>query len=184
VRRRGATTGDPRKDSTDDPAEDPTDASTDDPADASSDDPIVAPALASPVAPARVSPAAPRRHGDPIYSRAGWRCMAPGCTSRKNLDDHHVVYRSRRGPDSHDNRYCICRFHHYQGEHGELASCRGKAPLGILWRLGKKDLAVWYRNERRVAAPQAVAPTSGSVDGSPSPVNGSANGSPSHEMRS
>ena len=101
-------------------------------------------------APARVSPAAPRRHGDPIYSRAGWRCMAPGCTSRKNLDDHHVVYRSRCGPDSHDNRVCACRFHHYRGEHGELASCRGRAPLGILWRLGKKDLAVWYRNERRI----------------------------------
>ena len=96
---------------------------------------------------------APKRHGDPIYSRAGWRCMAPGCTSRKNLDDHHVIYRSRCGPDSHDNRVCACRFHHYWGEHGELASCRGKAPLGILWRLGKKDLAVWYRNERRVAAP-------------------------------
>jgi len=113
-------------------AEDPTDASSD--------------------VPARVSPAAPKRHGDPVYSRAGWRCTAPGCTSRKNLDDHHVIYRSRRGPDSLDNRDCICRFHHYRGEHGELASCRGKAPLGILWRLGKKDLAVWYRNERRVGA--------------------------------
>ena len=98
------------------------------------------------------SPAAPKRHGDPVYSRAGWRCTAPGCTSRKNLDDHHLVYRSRRGPDSLDNRTCPCRFHHYQGEHGELASCRGKAPLGILWRLGRKDLAVWYRNERRVGA--------------------------------
>jgi len=115
------------------------------------------------VAPARVSPVAPRRPGDPIYSRAGWRCTAPGCTSRKNLDDHHVVYRSRRGGNSLDNRDCICRFHHYHGEHGELASCRGKAPLGILWRLGKKELGVWYRNERRV-----VAPTSGSADGSPS----------------
>ena len=96
---------------------------------------------------------APRRHGDPVYSRAGWRCTAPGCTSRKNLDDHHVVYRSRRGGDALDNRDCLCRFHHYWGEHGELASCRGRAPLGILWRLGRKDHGVWYRNERRVAAP-------------------------------
>ena len=96
---------------------------------------------------------APRRHGDPVYSRAGWRCTAPGCTSRKNLDDHHMVYRSRRGGDALDNRDCLCRFHHYWGEHGELASCRGRAPLGILWRLGRKDLGVWYRNERRVTAP-------------------------------
>jgi hypothetical protein len=101
----------------------------------------------------RVSPAAPKRPGDPVYSSAGWRCTAPGCTSRRNLDDHHVVYRSRRGGDALDNRVCLCRFHHYWGEHGELASCRGKAPLGILWRLGKKDLGVWYRNERRVVRP-------------------------------
>jgi hypothetical protein len=106
---------------------------------------------------------APKRRGDPVYSRAGWRCSAPGCTSRKNLDDHHVLYRSRRGGNGLDNRVCACRFHHYLGEHGELATCRGKAPLGILWRLGKKDLGVWYRNERRV-----VAPTGGSADGSPS----------------
>jgi hypothetical protein len=128
VRRRGAA-----NDGSGPAAEDPTEASAD--------------------VPARVSPAAPKRHGDPVYSRAGWRCTAPGCTSRKNLDDHHLIYRSRRGPDSLDNRTCPCRFHHYQGEHGELASCRGKAPLGILWRLGKKELAVWYRNERRVPAP-------------------------------
>jgi len=124
---------------------------------------------------ARAPAGAPKRRGDPVYSRAGWRCTAPGCTSRKNLDDHHVVYRSRRGGNALDNRDCICRFHHYQGEHGGLATCRGKAPLGILWRLGKKDLGVWYRNERRVAAP-----TSGSADGS----RGSADGSRSHEMRS
>jgi hypothetical protein len=105
---------------------------------------------------ARVSPAAPKRPGDPIYSRAGWRCTAPGCTSRKNLDDHHVVYRSRGGGNALDNRDCICRFHHYWGEHGELASCRGKAPLGILWRLGRKDLGVWYRNERRVVRPTSA----------------------------
>ena len=111
---------------------------------------------ASARASARVSPAAPKRPGDPIYSRAGWRCTAPGCTSRKNLDDHHLVYRSRRGGNAHDNRDCLCRFHHYWGEHGELASCRGKAPLGILWRLGRKDLGVWYRNERRVVRPASA----------------------------
>lgn len=31
----------------------------------------------------------PRRHGDAIYIRDGWRCSAPGCTSRRNLEDHH-----------------------------------------------------------------------------------------------
>ncbi|HEU4400678.1 MAG TPA: HNH endonuclease signature motif containing protein, partial [Candidatus Polarisedimenticolia bacterium] len=66
------------------------------------------------------------------------------------LEDHHVVYRSRQGPDDLSNRACLCRFHHQRGEHGDLASCRGTAPLGILWRLGRKDLSSWYRNERSV----------------------------------
>lgn len=92
-----------------------------------------------------------KRPGDAVYSRSGWRCTAPGCTSRRNLEDHHVVYRSRGGRDELSNRICLCRFHHQRGEHGDLASCRGRAPLGILWRLGRRPLAAWYRNERRVA---------------------------------
>ncbi|ANM28815.1 hypothetical protein ABI59_03130 [Acidobacteria bacterium Mor1] len=87
-----------------------------------------------------------------IYVRDGWRCAAPGCTSRRNLEDHHVQYRSRGGdPSDPANRICLCRFHHQRGEHGGLARCRGRAPLGLLWRLGRKDLASWYRNERRLA---------------------------------
>ncbi len=92
-----------------------------------------------------------RRRADKIYSRDGWRCSAPGCTSRRNLEDHHVTYRSHGGDNAPDNRIAICRFHHQLGEHGVLASCRGKAPLGIKWRLGREDVAEWFRNERRVA---------------------------------
>jgi hypothetical protein len=96
---------------------------------------------------------APARRSDRIYVRDGWRCTAPGCTSRRNLEDHHLHYRSRRGSDHAPNRTCLCRFHHQRGEHGELASCRGAAPTGILWRVGRRDVASWYRNERRIAAP-------------------------------
>ncbi len=93
-----------------------------------------------------------RRRAEGIYVRDGWRCSAPGCTSRRNLEDHHVQYRSRGGdPRDPANRVCLCRFHHQRGEHGGLARCRGTAPLGLLWRLGRKDLASWYRNERRLA---------------------------------
>ena len=91
-----------------------------------------------------------RRPGDRIFIREGWRCAAPGCTSRRNLEVHHVVYRSRLGGDDDSNRSCLCRFHHQRGEHGGLASCSGTAPLGLLWRLGRSDLAQWYRNERRL----------------------------------
>ena len=91
-----------------------------------------------------------RRPGDRIFIRDGWRCAAPGCTSRRNLEVHHVVYRSRRGGEDDTNQSCLCRFHHQRGEHGGLASCSGTAPLGLLWRLGRRELGRWYRNDRRI----------------------------------
>jgi hypothetical protein len=95
--------------------------------------------------------AMPRRRAGSIYAREGWRCFAPGCTSRRNLEDHHLQYRSRGGdPKSRANRLCLCRFHHQRGEHGILARCRGRAPLGVLWRLGREDVGVRFRNERRL----------------------------------
>src|SRR3989441_757318 len=97
-----------------------------------------------------------KRPGDPVCARAGWRCTAPGCTSRKNLEDHHIVYRSHQGCDEMSNRTCLCRFHHQRGEHGGLASCSGEAPLRILWRLGRKEVGVGYRNERRVDSATTV----------------------------
>ena len=111
-----------------------------------------------------------RRPGDAVYARAGWRCMAPGCTSRRNLEDHHVIYRSRGGHDDLSNRICLCRFHHQRGEHGDLAACRGRAPLGILWRLGRKPLAVWYRNERVRPDPGRVRPNPERVRPNPESV--------------
>jgi len=92
----------------------------------------------------------PKRDAEEVYARWGWRCSAPGCTSRRNLEDHHVIYRSRGGSDDLSNRICLCRFHHQQGEHGGLASCRGTAPVGILWRLGRDGVGGLYRNERRL----------------------------------
>jgi len=94
--------------------------------------------------------AANRRRGDRVYSRDGWRCTAPACTSRRNLEMHHVWHRSQGGPDAEWNLATVCRMHHHRGEHGGLASCRGRAPLGLTWRLGRKEVGVWYRNERKV----------------------------------
>jgi hypothetical protein len=85
-----------------------------------------------------------------IYARDGWRCAAPGCTSRRNLEDHHVVHRSRGGGDSATNRTCLCRFHHQRGEHGGLARCRGTAPLGLLGALGANDIGGTFLDELRI----------------------------------
>jgi hypothetical protein len=93
--------------------------------------------------------AAPERRDDRVFVRDGWRCAAPGCSSRRHLEDHHIVYRSQGGDDRPANRVTLCRFHHQRGEHGGLMSVRGPAPGGLLWRLGRPDVAVAFRNERR-----------------------------------
>jgi hypothetical protein len=81
----------------------------------------------------------------------GWRCAAPGCTSRRMLQVHHVVYRSQGGGDEKENLVVLCLFHHLRGEHGELAACRGRAPVAVTWRLGPRGHARHFRNERRVS---------------------------------
>jgi 5-methylcytosine-specific restriction endonuclease McrA len=83
----------------------------------------------------------------------GWRCAAPGCTSRRMLQVHHVVYRSHGGGDEKENLLVLCLYHHMRGEHGDLAACRGRSPLGITWRLGPRATGRYFRNERRMSRP-------------------------------
>jgi len=58
------------------------------------------------------------------------------------------------------NRICLCSFHHRQGEHGFLAHCLGQAPLGVLWRLGRKEVGARFRNERRLDASRTIRESS------------------------
>ena len=99
-----------------------------------------------------------RRRKREIYERDGYRCTAPGCTSRANLEDHHVQYRAHGGGDELFNRVTLCRFHHQRGEHGGLISVRGRAPLDLVFRLGRGRAARRYRNDlttRRSASSSA-----------------------------
>ena len=52
------------------------------------------------------------RHRDPVFARDGWRCAVPACSSRRNLHDHHVLFRSRGGDNARDNRVTVCSAHH------------------------------------------------------------------------
>jgi hypothetical protein len=61
-----------------------------------------------------------------------------------------VIYRSQGGTDDMENRLCLCAFHHQRGEHGDMASCRGEAPLGIRWSLGRGGRGGNFLNEIRV----------------------------------
>jgi len=77
-------------------------------------------------------------HRDPVFARDGWRCLVPACSSRCNLQDHHVVFRSRGGDNSLDNRASVCAAHHLHGIHdGWLVASREDEDAGNLrWQLG------------------------------------------------
>jgi hypothetical protein len=102
-------------------------------------------------------------HGDrrpaqqATYVKAGWRCMAPGCSSRRNLEEHHVIYRSQGGGNQAANLVCLCRFHHQMGEHDGRMRVRGRAPLGLIWSLGRGGRGGLFRNEMRLQGESALS---------------------------
>ena len=76
------------------------------------------------------------RHRDPVFARDGWRCTVPACSSRRNLHDHHVLFRSRGGDNTRTNRITVCAAHHLHGIHAGVVRAWGEAPDGITWELG------------------------------------------------
>jgi hypothetical protein len=75
------------------------------------------------------------RHSDPIFARDRWRCAVPAC-SRKQLHDHHIVFRSRGGDNARDNRITVSAWHHLRGIHAGIVRATGDAPADITWELG------------------------------------------------
>src|SRR5262245_52888176 len=84
-----------------------------------------------------------------LFARSGFRCAAPGCTARI-LHGHHVVPRSHGGKNGLTNEETLCPFHHLRGIHGGLAAARGKAPLGVTWRLGRDGIGGAFMNEKSI----------------------------------
>ena len=66
-----------------------------------------------------------------IFERDGWRCRVPGCTARRNLQVHHVRFRSRGGSDDDTNLAVLCATHHLQGIHRDHVRCHA-LPDGLL----------------------------------------------------
>jgi hypothetical protein len=60
----------------------------------------------------------------------------PVCSSRRNLHDHHVEFRSRGGGNERDNRVATCASHHLYGIHRGIVRAGGRAPDDLVWELG------------------------------------------------
>jgi hypothetical protein len=73
-----------------------------------------------------------------VFARDGWRCTAPGCTSYRNLHDHHIRFRSAGGSDDLSNRTTLCAWHHLRGVHAGVVRVTGQAPHGLRFELGAR----------------------------------------------
>jgi hypothetical protein len=76
------------------------------------------------------------KHRDPIFERDGWRCAVPACSSRRNLHDHHVEFKSRGGGNERENRVAVCASHHQHAIHRGVLRASGNANVGLDWELG------------------------------------------------
>jgi hypothetical protein len=105
------------------------------------------------------------RRPDPVIERDGYHCAVPGCTSRRNLHDHHLTFRSAGGSDTPENRVALCAFHHQRCLHVGFMRIRGRAPDGLVFELGLRPGAsplIRYRSgdieaPRTEASPLACA---------------------------
>ncbi len=72
-----------------------------------------------------------------ILERDRYLCQAPGCSRRRNLQIHHIRFRSRGGADSMDNKITLCFVHHQILLHEmKSVSVAGTAPGKLTWTLG------------------------------------------------
>ena len=85
------------------------------------------------------------RYSDPVFARDGWRCTVPACSSRRNLHDHHIRFRSRGGDNRRANRTAVCAAHHLHGIHDGTVRASGTAPHAIEWQLGVRPGAPPFR---------------------------------------
>jgi hypothetical protein len=70
------------------------------------------------------------------FERDGFRCTVPACSARRNLQSHHIRFRSAGGPDVAWNRTTLCAYHHGRGLHAGTIAIRGRAPDALVYELG------------------------------------------------
>jgi hypothetical protein len=87
-----------------------------------------------------------------ILARDGYRCQVPGCSCRRFLEVHHIIYRSHGGSNDGDNLITLCGFHHRQCLHNGYIIIKGEAPGALTVILG-----VFRENNHPVASLDGVA---------------------------
>jgi hypothetical protein len=91
-----------------------------------------------------------------VFARDGWRCTVPGCSSLRNLHDHHIRFRSAGGSNALGNRTTLCAWHHLRGVHAGIVRCTGTAPRALRFELGLRrgtgPLLTFGAGERLVSA--------------------------------
>jgi hypothetical protein len=73
----------------------------------------------------------------PVLERDDYRCQAPGCSARRRLEVHHVVFRSQGGDDADANKVTLCHAHHHHGIHDGTVRLQGSAPDNLSWEMGR-----------------------------------------------
>ncbi|MBI3768498.1 MAG: hypothetical protein HY271_08380 [Deltaproteobacteria bacterium] len=85
------------------------------------------------------------RHHDPIFARDGWRCAVPACSSRRNLHDHHLQYRSRGGDNQQANPRgsvrCASSTRDSSRQHSRVGNGAGRRSLGARGALARGTVA-------------------------------------------
>jgi hypothetical protein len=79
------------------------------------------------------------RGADPVILRDGALCRVPGC-SRAADHVHHVIPRSACGPLEPWNELSLCAVHHLRGVHGGSVRITGRAPDGLAFVLGEREV--------------------------------------------
>jgi hypothetical protein len=71
-----------------------------------------------------------------ILERDNYRCQVPGCSARRHLEVHHIIFRSHQGPDADWNLITLCHAHHHHAVHTNTVRVRGRAPHALVWEMG------------------------------------------------
>jgi hypothetical protein len=85
-----------------------------------------------------------------IFDRDGWKCTYPGCNARRQLNVHHIEFRSHGGPDEAWNCTTLCQFHH-DLLHAAQIGLKGRAPHQLDWTPPQMMREVIERRRNRPA---------------------------------